>query len=179
MPAVQLSYSFALGSLILVLPICVHVFYADMKYKKIRNWSVWALFAVFVIVGLATLPLIDFAWRFANYAVVFAVLLVMWMLRQMGAGDVKFAAVGALFVDAADAGLMMWIAFAAILAATAATLLVRFSPLRKLAPEWAAWRVQSGADAINVGVGNQMTLPMGTGISLMLCAYLLMAVVSA
>ncbi|WP_422048740.1 prepilin peptidase [Shimia sp.] len=170
----QVSSSFALWSLILALPICLYAFYVDMKFKRISNMTVWALFAVFVVVGLASLPLMDFVWRFANYAVVFAILLLMWMLRQMGAGDVKMAAVGALFVDRADAGDMMWIAFASLIAATVATLIVRFTPLRKLAPDWAAWRLKPSADGVAVGKGDQMTLPMGTGIGLMLCTYLLL-----
>ncbi|MBO9397871.1 prepilin peptidase [Shimia sp. R9_2] len=170
----QVSSSFALWSLILALPICLYAFYVDMKFKRISNMTVWALFAVFVVVGLASLPLMDFVWRFANYAVVFAILLLMWMLRQMGAGDVKMAAVGALFVHRADAGDMMWIAFASLIAATVATLIVRFTPLRKLAPDWAAWRLKPSADGVAVGKGDQMTLPMGTGIGLMLCTYLLL-----
>ncbi|MBO9408939.1 prepilin peptidase [Shimia sp. R9_1] len=170
----QVSSSFALWSLILALPICLYAFYVDMKFKRISNMTVWALFAVFIVVGLASLPLMDFVWRFANYAVVFAILLLMWMLRQMGAGDVKMAAVGALFVDRADAGDMMWIAFASLIAATVATLIVRFTPLRKLAPDWAAWRLKPSTDGVAVGKGDQMTLPMGTGIGLMLCTYLLL-----
>ncbi len=170
----QISTTFALWSLILALPICLYIFYVDMKFKRISNMTVWALFAVFIAVGLATLPIMDFVWRFANYAVVFAVLFLMWMLRQMGAGDVKMAAVGALFVDRADASDMMWIAFASLIAATLATLIVRFTPLSKLAPDWAAWRLKPSEDGVSVGKGDQMTLPMGTGIGLMLCTYLLL-----
>ena len=100
----QVSSTFALWSLIFALPLCVYIFWMDMKHKKISNKSVWALFAVFVAVGLLTLSFEDFAWRFANYVVVFGVLFLMWMVRQVGAGDVKMAAVAALFVDRADAG---------------------------------------------------------------------------
>ncbi|MBO9474399.1 MULTISPECIES: prepilin peptidase [unclassified Shimia] len=170
----QVSSSFALLSLILALPICLYIFYADMKFKRISNKAVWALFAVFVVAGLCTLPLMEMAWRFANYAVVFAILFLMWMLRQMGAGDVKMAAVAALFVDRADAADALWLAFACLIAATFATLIVRFSPLRNLAPDWAAWRLKPSTDGVSVGKGNQMTLPMGTGIGLMLCTYLLL-----
>ena len=44
----QVSSSFALWSLILALPICLYAFYVDMKFKRISNMTVWALFAVFV-----------------------------------------------------------------------------------------------------------------------------------
>ncbi|KPA21335.1 Type IV leader peptidase family protein [Shimia sp. SK013] len=161
-----------------VLPICVHIFFVDMKYKKISNRIVWVLFLVFVIFGLLLLPFEDFLWRFANYGVVFVVGLLMWMLRQVGAGDVKLAAVMALFIDPADAGVVMWIAFAAILGATAATLLARWTPLKRMAPDWAAWRSPDKDDPNTVGGGTQFTVPMGTGLGLMLCAYLIRAVMT-
>lgn len=172
----QVSSTFALWSLIFALPLCVYIFWMDMKHKKISNKSVWALFAVFVAVGLLTLSFEDFAWRFANYVVVFGVLFLMWMVRQVGAGDVKMAAVAALFVDRADAGPMIWITLGSIFVAVLATLLVRLTPLRKLAPDWAAWRLKASENDINVGKGDQMTLPMGTGIGLALCTYLLLGV---
>lgn len=166
----------ALWFLIPVLPICLHVFYVDMKYKKISNRVVWVLFAVFIVFGLILLPFEDFVWRFANYAVVFAVGFVMWMARQVGAGDVKLAAVMALFMDRADANAILWIAFASILGATAATLLARWTPLKRMAPDWAAWRTPDQDDPSAVGGGKQFTVPMGTGLGLMLCAYLIRGV---
>lgn len=163
----------ALWFLIPVLPICLYVFFADMKFKKISNKVVWVLFVVFLVFGLALLPFDAFLWRFANYGVVFAVGLVMWMLRQVGGGDVKLAAVMALFVDPLDTRTVLWILFAAILAATAATLIARHSPIRKMAPNWAAWRLKDPDNPNSVGGGTQMTLPMGTGLGLALCAYLI------
>jgi prepilin peptidase CpaA len=172
----QVSSIFALWALIPVIPLCVYIFWVDMKHKKISNLSVWALFAIFVVVGLASLPILEFAWRFANYAVVFAVLLLMWMARQVGAGDVKMAAVAALFVNKGDASHMLIITFASIAVAIVATLIVRATPLRKLAPDWAAWKLKASENNINVGKGDQMTIPMGTGIGLALCTYLLLGV---
>ncbi len=156
------------------LPICVYIFYSDMKFKRISNLSVWALLIVFIIGGLLTLPFQEFLWRFANYAIVFAVLFVMWLARQMGAGDVKLAAVVALFIHPSDASPALFLAFSSVLAATLATLIVRSSPLRNLAPEWAAWGNAENSSANSVGIGNQFTLPMGTGIGLTLCIYLLL-----
>lgn len=166
----------ALWFLVPVLPICLHIFYVDMKYKKISNRVVWVLFSVFVVLGLLLLPFEAFLWRFANYAVVFAVGFLMWMLRQVGAGDVKLAAVMALFIDRADANAVLWIAFAAILGATFAILLARWTPLKRMAPDWAAWRTPDQDDPNAVGGGKQFTVPMGTGLGLMLCAYLIRSV---
>ncbi|WP_299352189.1 prepilin peptidase [uncultured Shimia sp.] len=169
----HISATTALWFLIPVAPICFYVFYADMKFKKISNKVVWLLFFVFVVIGLLQLPFQEFLWRFANYAVVFAIGLIMWMARQVGAGDVKFAAVIALFIDPQDAAIALWILFAAIMAATVATLIARYSPIWKVAPDWAAWRMRNPDDPNSVGGGKQMTLPMGTGLGLALCAYLL------
>lgn len=168
--------STALWFLIPVLPICLYVFFADMKFKKISNRTVWVLFIVYVVFGLFLLPLDAYLWRFASYAVVFAVGFLMWMLRQVGAGDVKLAAVMALFVEPSDAGAVLWIAFAAILAATVATLIARVTPIWKLAPDWAAWRMRNPDDPGSVGGGKQMTLPMGTGLGLTICAYLVLGI---
>lgn len=170
------SSTFALWALIPALPLCVYIFWVDMKHKKISNMSVWALFAIFVGVGLATLPIMDFAWRFANYAVVFVFLLLMWMARQVGAGDVKMAAVAALYVNKGDANYMLFITLGSIIVAILATLIIRATPLRKLAPDWAAWKLKASENDINVGKGDQMTIPMGTGIGLALCTYLLLGV---
>ncbi|TCK99439.1 type IV leader peptidase family protein [Shimia isoporae] len=117
-------------------------------------------------------PADQIPWRFYNYVIVFVVGFLFWMLRQMGAGDVKLAAVMVLFMDPRDAGTVMWICFAAILAATATTLLIRHTPLHRLAPEWAAWRQTSMDDPNTVGGGQRLTVPMGTGFGVTLCAYL-------
>ncbi|WP_425099241.1 prepilin peptidase [Tropicibacter sp. S64] len=159
---------------LLVVPICVLTFYVDMRTKKITNVTVWALFLTFVAIGLATMPFIDFAWRFAHYAVVFAYGLLLWFFRQIGAGDVKFAAVLAMFIHPGDIRLMLFVAAAAMLAATITVLLVRWTPLHRLAPDWKTWKGASVDTEKSVGKGNRFTIPMGTGFALMLSTYLIM-----
>ena len=159
-----------------VVPIFLYTFFMDMKFKKISNTTVWTLFAVFVVVGVFTLPFGDYLWRFSHLAVVFVIGLAMWFMRQVGAGDVKFAAVMALYVHVGDIRLMLVIAGAAMLAALVTTLLARWTALRKLAPGWAAWASPGEGDPAKVGSGRQMTVPMGTGLGLMLCAYLALGV---
>ena len=155
-------------------PICICTFYVDMKHKRITNLTVWALFAVFVVIGLLTLPFVDFLWRFAGYAIVFSYGFLMWMARQMGAGDVKFAAVAALFIHPGDAAVAIAILAAALLGSSLAVLLVYKTPLKRLAPDWASW---AGADPVKtetVGRGRKFTIPMGTGLGLTLSSYLVM-----
>lgn len=169
-----ISSTAALWFLPLVSLICLFTFYVDMKSKKISNMTVWALFIAYVAVGIFVLPFDDFLWRFANYAVVFAIGLGMWTLGGVGAGDVKFVSVMALFIDKQDAPLMIRIAVAAMLAAAIAVFIVRLTPLHRLAPDWAAWRTK---DANSVGEGKKAAVPMGTGLGLMLCSYLALGVV--
>ncbi|WP_136441102.1 prepilin peptidase [Pacificoceanicola onchidii] len=159
---------------VFVVPISILTFMVDMRTKKITNLTVWALFITFVVIGLATLPFMDFVWRFAHYAVIFAYGLLMWFFRQIGAGDVKFAAVLGLFIHPGDIRLMLFLGAAAMLAATVTVLLARWTPLHRLAPDWKTWKGSSADDATSVGKGNRFTIPMGTGFALMLSAYLVM-----
>ena len=164
----------ALWFLPFVVPIFLYTFFVDMKYKKIGNLTVWALFAVFVGVGLFTMPFGEFLWRFSHYAVVFVIGLAMWFMGQVGAGDVKFAAVMALYIHVGDIRLMMVIAAAAMLAALVTTVLARVTGLSRLAPHWAAWAAPSEGDPNSDGRGRQHTIPFGTALGLMLCAYLVL-----
>lgn len=155
---------------IFVLPICIYTVYTDLKYKKITNLTVWALFAVFVVVGFFTLPMMEFVWRFSHWAVVFGIGLLLWFTRQMGAGDVKFGAVMALFIHSQDLAILLWIAIASLVGATLTILLAGISPLRRLAPDWAVW---TGKHA-TVGNGQKFTIPMGPALCLTLSAYLVL-----
>lgn len=87
------------------------------------------------------------------------------------------AAVAALYVERADASYMLIITFGSIIVAVLATLIIRATPLRNLAPDWAAWKLKASENDINVGKGDQMTIPMGTGIGLALCTYLILGIV--
>ena len=170
----QIDADQALLFAVFAVPICVATFYVDMKLKRITNVTVWALFLVFAILGLATLPLTDFLWRFAGYAIVFVYGFVMWMARQMGAGDVKFAAVAALFVHPGDAGIAIAVLAASMFGATLTVLLVYKSSLKHLAPNWASWSDPDPDKTDTVGRGKKFTIPMGTGLGLTLASYLIM-----
>src|SRR6056297_1958723 len=137
-------------------PISVLTFYVDMKYKRISNLTVWALFIAFVAIGLATMPLTEFLWRFAGYSIAFAYGFLMWMARQMGGGDVKFMAVAALFVHPGDAGLAIFILLAALTGSTLAVLITMRSPLKDLAPNWATWQKLDPTKTDSVGKGKKL-----------------------
>ena len=121
-------------------PICLWVIYTDISSMKIRNVAVLALLAVFVVVGLAVLPLDEFAWRWVHLVVVVAGSLVLAVLGQMGMGDVKFAGVMALFVRPEDASAYCWLLFVVTCAAVALHRFVRvIPPLRAGMPDWKSW----------------------------------------
>ncbi len=155
-------------------PLCILTFYVDMKHKRITNLTVWALFLVFVAIGFFTLPFTDFLWRFAGYAFAFAYGFVLWMARQLGAGDVKFMAVAALYIHPGDIVTVLFILAAACIGAALAILGVYKSPLTKLAPDWASWAEKDPTKTDTVGKGRKFTIPFGTALSLTLASYLIM-----
>lgn len=159
------------------LAILVITFYVDLKYKRISNSTVVALFLVFAVIGPFVLPFVDYLWRFAHLGIVLGLGLVMYATRQVGAGDVKFAAAMAPFVHGGDVVAVMFIAAAAMLATLVTNLLATATGLYRLAPDWAAWKYRSDEYAANVGIGKQRTIPFGTGLALTLVAYLLLGVV--
>ncbi len=130
----------ALWFLPFVLPICIWVAWSDMKFMKIPNTAVYALAAVFVVLGLVALPLAEIPWRFLQFVVVFAIGLVMWAIKAVGAGDVKFAAVMAPFIALGDLRFMLYL-FAGVLLAAVVTHKVfkRMPAMRNLTPEWKSW----------------------------------------
>lgn len=131
--------TFALWALPFATLICLWVAWSDLARMKIPNKAVLALLVVFAIVGVATLPLADYGWRFSHFAVVLAVGFLMTVTGVVGAGDAKFAAAMAPFVAVADITVVA--AFFALTTIVAFILhrVARITPLRKLAPNWESW----------------------------------------
>ena len=135
------------------------VAWSDLARMKIPNKAVIALLAVFAIVGILTLPLDVYVWRYAHFAIVLAAGFLMTITGVVGAGDAKFAAAMAPFVAVIDST-----AIAAIFAVTTITAfilhrLARVSPLRKLAPNWESWE-------------RTRDFPMGLPLAVTLITYL-------
>lgn len=132
--------STALIFLPFALPIGVWVAFNDMKFMKIPNLAVYTLFGVFVVVGLFALPLETWLWRFPQ---AFAVLVVGFFLnlgRALGAGDAKFLAAMAPYLDPDDALPLMQVFAAVLIAAFATHRLFRAVPaMRARFPDWKSW----------------------------------------
>jgi len=123
-----------------VLPICLYVAFTDMKYMRITNQAVVLLGLVFLVLGLIALPLEAYLWRLMNLIIVLAIGIMLNALGAMGAGDAKFAAAAAPYVALGDLRLLIALFMATLLAAAATHRAVKYTPLRRLAPDWQSWR---------------------------------------
>lgn len=131
--------TFALWALPLATLISLWVAWSDLARMKIPNKAVLALLVLFAIIGVLTLPLSDYLWRYSHFAVVLAVGFVMTITGVVGAGDAKFAAAMAPFVAVIDATSLAAIFVVTTIVAFILHRLARVSPLRKLAPNWESW----------------------------------------
>jgi len=130
----------ALWFLPFVLPICIWVAWNDMKFMKIPNKAVIALMGIFLVVGLIALPWAEYPWRFVHFIAVLAIGFVANMARALGAGDAKFAAAMAPFIDLGDAPTFFYLLAAVLLAAFATHRIAgRIPAMRRATPDWESW----------------------------------------
>jgi prepilin peptidase CpaA len=134
-----ISASAALWFLPFVLPICFYVAFTDLREMRITNQAVLLLAAVFVIVGIFLLPLSTYGVRLLQMGVVLVVGIVLNAAGAVGAGDAKFAAAAAPFIAIGDLRLLIAVFAANLLAAFVTHRLVKFTPLRRIAPDWKSW----------------------------------------
>lgn len=135
-----ISATAALWFLPFVLPICLYVAFTDMKQMRITNQAVLLLTATFVVLGLFLLPFETYLWRLLSLVLVLVVGIVLNAAGVMGAGDAKFAAAAAPFIAMGDLRLLMMLFMATLLAAAATHRGVKYTPLRRLAPDWQSWQ---------------------------------------
>lgn len=135
----QITPSEALWFLPFVLPLCLWVMWSDLKAMRIPNLAVLALAGVFLVVGLFALPLSEYPWRLATMAVVLLAMFLANVAGVMGAGDSKFIAAAAPFIDPADLGPLCLIFAANLLACFTTHRIAKHSGLRRLAPDWTSW----------------------------------------
>lgn len=145
-------------------PICIWVAWSDMATMRIPNKAVIALVVAFAVVGLAALPLGEYLWRYVHLAAVLAVGFLLNMARAVGAGDAKFAAAMAPFVDRGDIQLLLMLFAAVLLAAFLTHRTARSVPaLRNAFPGWESW--------------TRRDFPMGLALGAVLIFYLALGVV--
>ncbi len=88
--------------LLFALPIAGWAMVSDLTKMRIPNGAVVALTAVYALVGPLVLPVADWAWGWAQLAVVLCAGLALYLSGGFGAGDAKFAAAMAPFVALPD-----------------------------------------------------------------------------
>ncbi|MDU8910368.1 prepilin peptidase [Aestuariicoccus sp. MJ-SS9] len=145
-----------------VIPICLYVGFSDMRAMKIPNYTVVALFAVYVVVGLIALPLDTYLWRFVHLLVVLVAGIALNAGGVMGAGDAKFAAAAAPMIHIGDLRFLMALFAATLLAAFVAHRIGKFTGLRRLAPDWKSWQTGSKFP-MGLALGGTLALYLGLG----------------
>lgn len=146
-----------------VLPICFYVAFTDLKQMRITNQAVLLLAAVFLVIGLFVLPLPTYGTRLLQLGLVLMIGIILNAAGAVGAGDAKFAAAAAPYVAVGDLRLLIAIFAANLLAAFATHRLVKYTPLRRIAPDWKSW---------DIG----WKFPMGLSLGGTLAIYMLLGV---
>lgn len=146
---------------VLCLPICLWVAWSDLKFMKIPNTAVMALLAVYVVAGLALIPLEPWLWRWASFAVVLGIGFLLNAFANVGAGDAKFAAAAAPFFVQKIEHLSIALVLLAfwLLAAFFLHRGLRMIPaVRRATPDWKSW--------------TSARFPMGLALVAVLLSYL-------
>jgi len=159
-----LSASAAMWFLPFVLPICFYVAFTDLREMRITNQAVIVLAVVFLIIGLIALPLPVYGFRLVQMVAVLVIGIMLNAGGAVGAGDAKFAAAAAPFIAPGDLRLLLVVFAANLLAAFVTHRLVKYTPLRRVAPGWKSW---------DMG----WKFPMGLSLGGTLAIYLLLGAV--
>ena len=159
-----LTASAALWFLPFVLPICFYVAFTDLSDMRITNQSVALLALVFVIVGIFVLDWSTYWLRLVQLGAVLVIGIVLNAAGALGAGDAKFAAAAAPYIALGDLRLLLAIFAANLLAAFVTHRLVKYTPLRRMAPGWKSW-----------DMGKKF--PMGLSLGGALAIYLVLGVI--
>lgn len=152
------------------LPITLWVIYSDVTEMKIKNHAVLAMLGIFILVGLFVMPIEDYAWRYAHFAVALAIGYVLSMVG-IGAGDVKYAASVAPFVALPDLGAIgaLYIGWSGILI-VGILIAWRVPALRRAYPNW-VWFGEAGK-------GRKSKIPLGLALAPAATSYFLLGALS-
>jgi prepilin peptidase CpaA len=146
-----------------VLPICLYVIYTDVSRMKITNKANVALAAVFVVIGLIVLPFDDYLWRLAGLVIVLIVGIVLNAVGVMGAGDSKFIAAAAPYIAVGDLRVLLVLFTVVLLAAFATHRIAKYTPLRRMAPDWASWE-QGKKFPMGLALGSTLIIYLVLGL---------------
>jgi len=152
----------ALWFLILTAPVCLYTVWTDLAFMKIRNTAVLALVVIYAVVGLMTLPLVDWGWGWVSLIVVLALGFIANSLIGFGAGDAKFAAAMAPFVAYPDIRNVLYLLAAFTVFGLITHRIARRIPaVVNATPHWESW--------------GRKDFPLGIALAPTLIAYLALA----
>ncbi|ATG34695.1 MULTISPECIES: prepilin peptidase [Phaeobacter] len=138
-----ISAHVALWFLPFVVPLCCVVALNDLRHMRIPNWTVDLLAAIFVIVGPFLMSWTDYGWQLLHLPIGIGLGFLCYSAGMVGAGDAKFAGAAAPFVVFGDLSVVVIIFSAMLLAGFLTHRIAKYTPLRRLAPEWKSWDVGS------------------------------------
>lgn len=130
----------ALVFLIAVAPVAVWAAGTDLARMKIPNLSVYAMVAIWTLMGPVLLPWQAWLWGYALGGMTLVVTFVLFAIGPVGAGDAKFGAAMAPFFIGADLARVMLLLSGCLLGAVAIHRLARAVPaVRRATPGWQSW----------------------------------------
>ena len=145
-----------------VLPICLWVAWTDLSRMKILNVAVITLAVVFLVIGPIALPFDTYLWRFVHLGLTLLLGIVLNMAGAIGAGDAKFVAAAAPFIAVGDVLLVLVIFAACLLAGFVTHRTIKYTPLRRLAPNWESWTRKKFP--MGLCLGTALAIYLGLGI---------------
>ncbi len=145
-------------------PLMLVITYIDFKFLRIPNWSVLAVFAVFLVVGPWGLPIDVFLWRLLYAVVVLVLVYGLYSVAApiVGAGDLKLISALVPFVaDARLGGFLLIYALVAII-----SLFAFWVARRALRGRETEWEALNQGKFIPVGVllGLSMVIHLGADV---------------
>ncbi|PUB16325.1 prepilin peptidase [Yoonia sediminilitoris] len=151
-----------------VIPFSIYVAWRDLSTMKIPNKANMILLGIYAVFGLFAFPFDLYLWQWLHIPIVFAVGLLLWMGRLMGAGDVKFLVAASPFfvVTSWDDGYFLIVLYtSSLLAGVIVFYSFKFLPVLH-APV-------SGWQSLREG----RRFPKGPMLAVILLAYLILAAV--
>jgi prepilin peptidase CpaA len=149
----------ALAFLIPNVPLALWTIFTDLRSMRISNMTILAMIAAFIVIGPFVLQLDAYLWRFAQFGVVLVIAILLNAIGGFGAGDGKYAAAAALFIDREDAMFVLLLLGVSALMTVVLVEFARRTPLHKLAPDWESWK-------------SKRQYPMGLGLGVTMMIYL-------
>ncbi|MEM6339799.1 MAG: prepilin peptidase [Pseudomonadota bacterium] len=135
----ELTQNAALWFFLLTLPICLYVAFTDLREMRIKNHAVIVLGLIFILIAPLLMSFTQYLWQLSHLVVMLIIGMILNARGAMGAGDAKFIAAAAPYVLLGDVRLIMGLFAAALLAAFTTHRIIKFTPLRQIAPHWESW----------------------------------------